>query len=81
MEPIKDAACIALSNFNLCDSTKKLERELDQVTKQRKTQQQAFQTMLDENNEKLALLQDEISLTQESVEKTNDDNQTQFLHA
>ena len=66
-EPIKDAACNALSIFNLCDSTEDLERELDQVTKQEKTQQQAFQTVQDQNNEKLALLRDEIRLTQESV--------------
>ena len=59
-EPIKDAACNALSIFNLCDSTDDLERELDQVTKQQKTQQQAFQTVQDQNNEKLALLRDEI---------------------
>ena len=37
-EPIKDAACNALSIFNLCDSTEELQRELDQVTKQQKTQ-------------------------------------------
>ena len=29
-EPIKDAACNALSFFNHCDSTEELERELDQ---------------------------------------------------
>ena len=46
-EPIKDAACNALSIFNLCDSTEDLERELDEVTKQQKTQQQAFQTVQD----------------------------------
>ena len=80
-EPIKDAACNAYSNFFPCDSTKELERELDQVTKQQKTQQQAFQKMQNQNNEKLALLRDEISLTQESVEKTKEDNHTQFLHA
>ena len=32
-EPIKDAACNALSLFNICDSTEELERELAQVTK------------------------------------------------
>ena len=44
-EPIKDEACNALSTFNLCDSTEELERELDQVTIQQKTQQQAVQTV------------------------------------
>ena len=68
-EPIKDAACNALSIFNLCDSTEDLEREIDQVTKQQKTQQKVFQTVQDQNNEKLALLREEIRLTQESVEK------------
>ena len=75
-EPIKDAACNALSVFNLCDSTEELERELDQVTKQQKTQQKAFQTVQDQNNEKLALLRDEIRLTQESVEKIKEDTYT-----
>ena len=68
-EPIKDTACNAFSFFNLCDSTEDLERELDQVTKQQKTQQKAFQTVQDQNNEKLALLRNEIHLTQESVEE------------
>ena len=72
-EPIKDVACNALSIFNLCDSTEELERELDQVTKQQKTQQQAFQMVQDKNNEKFALLRDEIRLTQESVERIKND--------
>ena len=71
--PIKDAACNALSIFILCVSTEDLEREIDQVTKQQKTQQQAFQTVQDQNNEKLALLRDEIRLTQESVERIKED--------
>ena len=72
-EPIKDVACNALSIFNLCDSTEELERELAPVTKQQKTQQQAFQMVQDKNNEKLALLRDEIRLTQESVERIKND--------
>ena len=31
-EPIKDAACNALSIFNFCDSTEELEQEFDHVT-------------------------------------------------
>ena len=79
-EPIKDATCNALSIFNLCDSTEELKRELDQVTKQQKTQQQAFQTVQDQNKEKLALLRDEIRLTQESVEKIEKDTYTHISH-
>ena len=79
-EPIKDAACNALSIFNLCDSTEDLERELDQVTKQKKTQQQAFQTVQDQNNEKLALLRDEIRLTQDSVERLKEDTYTHISY-
>ena len=79
-EPIKDAACNALSIFNLCDSTDDLERELDEVTKQQKTQQQAFQTVQDQNNEKLALLRDEIRLTQESVERIKNDTYTHISY-
>ena len=79
-EPIKDAACNALSIFNLCDSTKDLERELDEVTKEQKTQQQAFQTVQDQNNEKLALLRDEIRLTQKSVERIKTDTYTHISY-
>ena len=79
-EPIKDAACNALSIFNLCDSTEDLERDFDQVTKQQKTEQQAFQTVQDQNNEKLALLRDEIRLTQESVERIEEDTYTHISY-
>ena len=79
-EPIKDAACSSLSIFNLCDSTEELGRELDQVTKQQKTQQKEFQTVQDQNNEKLALLPDEIRLTQESVEKIKEDTYTHISY-
>ena len=57
-----------------------MERELDKVTKQQKTQQQAFQTVQDRNNEKFALLRDEIRLTQKSVEKIKEDTYTRFSY-
>ena len=79
-EPIKDGACNALSIFNLCDSTGEIERELDQVTNQQKTQQQAFQMVQDKNNEKLALLGDEIRLTQKSVERFKNDTYTRISY-
>ena len=50
-----------------CESTEELGREFAQVTKQQKTQQQEFQILQDKNNEKLALLRDEIRLTQKSA--------------
>ena len=77
-EPIN--ACNALSIFFLCDSTEDLERELDQVTKQQKTQQEAFQTVQDQNNEKLASLRDELRLTQESVERIREDAYTHISY-
>ena len=73
-EPIKDAACNALSIFNICDSTEKLERELDQVNKQQRHNNR--HSVQDQNNEKLALLRDEIRLTQESVERNIEDTYT-----
>ena len=79
-EPIKEAACNALSILNLCDSTEDLEREPDQVAKQQKTQQQAFQSVQDQKNEKLALLRDEIRLTQASVEKIKEDTSTRISY-
>ena len=56
-----------------------MERELDQVTKQQKTQHQAFQTVQDQNNEKLALLHEDIRLTQESV-KIKQDTYTHIFY-
>ena len=79
-EPIKGAACNALSIFNLFDSTDDLEWELDQVTKQQASQQKAFQTVQDQNNEKLALLREEIHLTQKSVERIREDSYTHFIY-
>ena len=79
-ETIKDVACNALSVFNICDSTEELEPELDQVIKQQKTQQQAFQMVQDKNNEKLALLRDEIRLNQESVERIKNDTYTRISY-
>ena len=82
-EPIKDVACNALSTFILCDSTEEVEQELDQVTKQQKTQQEAFQMVQDKNNEKLALLRDEIRLTQENVERFRNDTyiRISYIHS
>ena len=79
---MKDAACIALSIFNLCDSTEELERELERMTKKWKTQtqQQAFETVQNQNNEKLALLRDENLLTQESMEEIKDDTYSHILY-
>ena len=50
------------------------------MTKQQKTQQQAFQTAQDQNNEKFALLQDEIRLTIESVEEIKQDTYTHISY-
>ena len=71
VEPIKDAACNALSIFNFCNSTEDLERGPDEVTKQQATQQ-AFQAVRKQNKQELALLRDEVRLTQERVERIAD---------
>ena len=57
-EPIEDASCIALFIFILYGSTENVEREIDQVTKQQKTQQQAFPTVQDQTSQKLPLRRD-----------------------
>ena len=49
------------------------------MTKQQKTQQQAFQTVQDQNNEIFALLRDELRLTQESVERIEQDTYTNII--
>ena len=50
------------------------------MTKQQKTQQQAFQTVQDQNKENSALLQDEILLTKESVERIKEDTYTHIFY-
>ena len=79
-EPIKDAASNVHFSFNLCDSTEVLEGELDQVTKQEKTQQRAFQTIQDQNNKELAVFREEIRLAGESVEKVKEDAYTHISY-
>ena len=51
------------------------------MTKQQKTQQQAFQTVQDESIESLALLRDGIRLSQESVERIKEDTYTHICYA
>ena len=80
VETIEHATYNALSIFDLCDSTEGLEAELDQLTKQQKKQQQAFQTVQDQYNEKLALLRDEIRLTEEKVERIKEDTYTHISY-
>ena len=50
------------------------------MAKQQKPQQQALQTVQDQNNEKLTLLGDEICLTQESVERIKEDTYTHISY-
>ena len=50
------------------------------MTKQRRTQQKAFQRIQDQNNEKVAPLRDEIHLTQENVEKIKEDTYTHISY-
>ena len=57
----------------LYDFTEDLGREIDQIIKQQKTQQQTLQSVQDRNNEKLALHRGETHLTQESVKRIKED--------
>ena len=50
------------------------------MTKQQKTQEQAFPTVQNQNNEKLPLLRGEIRLTQKSVEKIREDTHTHISY-
>ena len=79
-KPIKYAACNAFSDFSLCESTENLEREVDQVTKQEKKQQQAFRTVEDPNNGNLTLLREEICLTPQGVERFKEDTYAHIFY-
>ena len=66
--PIKDAACSALSIFNLCTDTKDLEENFDQIMATQNQFQAALEKVQTKNDENF-FLGNEIKETQESVPK------------
>ena len=67
--PVKDAACSALSIFNLCTDTKDLEENVDHVMATQKHFQAVLERVQTKNDENFFILGKEIKETQESVQK------------
>ena len=68
-EPIKDAACNALSIFNLCHNNDDLVKDVNSIMAQQKYQTETLKRVQTHNDKNFFLLGNEIKSTQESLQK------------
>ena len=68
-EPIKDAACSALSIFNLCHTNEDLSRDVERIMSTQQEIVDTLQRVQTRNDKNFFLLGNEIKQTQESVQK------------
>ena len=68
-DPVKDAACSALSSFSLCSDNTELEADVENMLKQQAVFQKTLERVQNKNDENFFLLGNEIKETQESVAK------------
>ena len=68
-DPVKDAACSALSIFSLCSDNTELEADVENMLKQQTLFQKTLERVQNRNDENFFLLGNEIKETQESVAK------------
>ena len=68
-DPVKDAACSALSIFSLCSDNTELEADVENMLKQQTVFQKTLERVQNRNDENFFLLGNEIKETQESVAK------------
>ena len=68
-DPVKDAACSALSIFSLCSDNTELEADVENMLKQQTVFQETLERVQNRNDENFFLLGNEIKETQESVAK------------
>ena len=71
-EPVKEAACTALSIFNLCRNDDALSKDVDQIMTKQKTIIETLQRVQSQNDQNFFLLGNEIKGTQESVTNLRD---------
>ena len=71
-EPMKEAACSALSIFNLCRNDDALSRDVDQIMSRQKDIVETLQRVQSKNDKNFYLLGNEIRGTQENVQKLRD---------
>ena len=68
-DPVKDAACSALSIFSLCSDKAQLEEDVENLLKQQAVFQKTLERLQNKNDKNFFLLGNEIKETQESVAK------------
>ena len=71
-DPVKDAACSALSNFSLCSDNTEIEADVENMLKQQTVFQKTLERVQNRTDENFFLLGNEIKETQESVAKTTE---------
>ena len=72
IDPVKDAACSALSISSSCSDKTELEADVDNLTQQQTVFQKSLERVQTRNNEKFFLLGNEIQETQESIAKNTE---------
>ena len=70
--PLKDAACSALSIFKLCSDNKHLKKDISTLMAQQNSFAEAMKTVQTTNDKKFVLLGSEISKTQENIKAIRD---------
>ena len=81
-DPLKEAACTAVSIFNLCDDTSRLSQDVDQILKTQEETIATLQRVQSANDENFFLLGNEVRETQQNVKNLRDavNNHLQVLH-
>ena len=76
--PLKDAACSALSIFKLCSDNKHLKNDILTLIAQQNSFAEALKTVQTANDRKFVFLGSEVSKTQENVRATRDVVENRF---
>ena len=71
-DPLKEAACTAVSIFNLCDDTSNLSQDVDQILKTQEETIATLQRVQSANDENFFLLGNEVRATQQNVKSLRD---------
>ena len=81
-DPLKEAACTAVSNFNLCDDTSSLSQEVEQILKTQEETIATLQLVQSANDENFFLLGSEVRATQQNIRNLRDavNDHLQVLH-
>ena len=76
--PLKDAACSALSTFKLCSDNEDLKKDISTLMAQQKSFAETMKTVQTTNDKTFVFLGSEISKTQENVKAIRDVNENRF---